>query len=137
MARTTKFREQHVDILRLASELQKFGPEQLFRDAAAARSLLSRLLGRLSLHLAIEDRSLYPELKKSTDAKIASMGKRFETEMGGVADRMLAWGKHWSTPAAIQAQPDRFVAETAAIVATLKNRIHRENQELYPALDVL
>ncbi len=137
MARSTKFREQHVDILRLASELQKLRPEQLVRDPAAARSLLSKLLGKLSLHLAIEDRSLYPELQKSPDAEIATLGKRFETEMGGVADGMAAWGKHWSTPTAIQARPDRFVAETAAIVATLKNRIHRENQELYPALDVL
>ncbi|HEY8585815.1 MAG TPA: hemerythrin domain-containing protein [Rhodanobacter sp.] len=137
MARTTRFREQHVEILQLASELRKIGPEELAKDAVAARSLLSKLIGKLSLHLAVEDRSLYPELQKSADPNVANMAKRFENEMGGLADAVMAWGKRWPTPVAIQAQPARFVAETTEVVDALKNRILREHQELYPALDAM
>ena len=137
MARTTKFREQHADLLQLATELVKIGPEQLSRDAAPARSLLSKFLGRLTLHLAVEDRSLYPDLRMSDDPDVVSMAKRFATEMGGLAEAVLAWGKRWPTPATIQAQPQRFITETAQIVDALKGRIHREHQELYPALDAM
>lgn len=137
MPRTTRFREQHVEILQLASELRKIGPEELAKDAVAARSLLSKLVGKLSLHLAVEDRSLYPELQKSPDVNVANMARRFENEMGGLADSVMAWGKRWPTPATIQAQPARFIAETTAVVDALKNRILREHQELYPALDAM
>ncbi len=137
MARTTRFREQHVDILQLANELRSIGPERLAQDGGPARQLLSRLLGKLNLHLAVEDRSLYPELRKSSDAKIASMAVQFETEMGGIAEKVIAWGKRWSTAATIQAEPGRFIIEGTEIMDVLKKRLAREHKDLYPALDAM
>lgn len=136
MARTDKFREQHGEILRLASELRATLVEsKLAADGTASRSLLSKLLGKLTLHLAAEDRHLYPELQRSADAAVAALSKRFATEMGGIAAQIADWGKRWPTPNAIKADPRKFMAESNGILDILWNRMQRENRELYPAAD--
>lgn len=137
MSSTIRFREQHAEFLRLAVDLQGQSERQLSENAGPARKILSTLAGKLSLHLAVEDRSLYPQLRSPPNAAIASMAKRFQDEMGGIAANVQAWGKRWSTPAVIQAGPRRFIKETAAIVATLKKRVQRENLELYAAVDAM
>lgn len=137
MSRTTRFREQHVEILRLAADLQGIPESQLRENAAPARKAISNLLGKLTLHLAVEDRSVYPQLQSSPNVAVASMAKRFEKEMGGIAAKVQAWSQSWPTPGAIQAEPRRFIMETADIVTVLKQRVQRENLELYAAADAI
>ncbi|HEV7122042.1 MAG TPA: hemerythrin domain-containing protein [Rhodanobacter sp.] len=137
MSRTARFREQHVEILRLAAELQRIPEPQLRENAGPARKALSNLLGKLTLHLAVEDRSVYPQLQSSPNAAVANMAKRFEQEMGGIAAKVQAWGNSWPTPGAIQADPRRFITETADIITILKQRMQRENLELYAAADAI
>ncbi len=137
MSGTTRFREQHAEILRLVADLQGVTERQLREDAGPARKIISSFLGKLTLHLAVEDRSVYPQLQSSPDAAVAAMAKKFEKEMGHLAANVLAWGKRWSTPNLIQAEPRRFITETADIVTTLKQRMKRENLQLYAAVDAL
>ncbi|MEO7050511.1 MAG: hemerythrin domain-containing protein [Rhodanobacter sp.] len=137
MSNTLRFREQHAEILRLAADLQAVPEQQLRENASPARKILSNLLGKLTLHLAVEDRSVYPQLQSSPDAAVASMAKRFEQEMGGIAANVQAWSKSWPTPGAIQSDPRRFITETADIVSALKKRMQREDLELYAAVDAL
>lgn len=137
MSRTSRFREQHAEILRIAAELQGVSEQRLRENADPARKILSNLLGKLNLHLAVEDRSVYPQLQSSPNPAVANMAKRFESEMGGIAAAVQVWGKRWSTSVAIQADPHRFVNESADIVTTLKKRMQRENLELYAAVDAL
>lgn len=137
MSSTVRFREQHVEILRLAADLQGVPEQQLRENAGPARKILSNLLGKLTLHLAVEDRSVYPQLQRSPNAAVASMAKRFEKEMGHIAGNVQAWSKSWPTAAVIQAEPRRFITETADIVTALKKRMQRENLELYAAVDAI
>ena len=137
MSSTVRFREQHAEILRLAADLQAVPERQLRENAGPARKILSNLLGKLTLHLAVEDRSVYPQLQSSPNAAVASMAKRFEKEMGGIAANVQTWAKCWPTSATIEAEPRRFITDTAGIVTVLKKRMQRENLELYAAVDAI
>jgi hemerythrin-like domain-containing protein len=45
--------------------------------------MLSRLFGKLSVHLTLEDSSLYPRCQQHSDEKLREMAKRFANEMSG------------------------------------------------------
>lgn len=136
MARTDKFRQDHNDILALLSELKgTLNEASLATDAAPARLCVSRLLGRLTLHLSAEDRSLYPELAKSSDAVVVKLARTFADDMAQTAPKVVAYGKRWPTPSSIKAEPRAFIADTVAMAKTLTARIQREDRELYAAAD--
>ncbi len=138
MSRTQKFRQQHAEILQIAGELQgHLQPAQLAADATPARSCLSRLMGKLSMHLAAEDKVLYPELCHHGDASVSNLAKKFSTEMENTAPAVANYNGKWNTPSAIKAQPAQFIAETQQILKVLGDRIRRENQELYATADRL
>lgn len=136
MARTQKFRDQHSELMNIASDLQSTLDEScLAADASKARSTLSRLMGKLTLHLSAEDKVLYPELQGSNDPKVVSLAKRFSTEMSSVAPKVVEYNQRWSTPTSIKSDPVNFITETKQILNVLSDRIKRENNELYAAAD--
>jgi iron-sulfur cluster repair protein YtfE (RIC family) len=137
MARTDRFREQHAQLLKMAGELDALlNPRDLAGDGGMrARSCLNGLMGKLLLHLAAEDKVLYPELTASKDAQIATMAARFSREMQGTAKAVTAYNDRWSTSSAIKSRPAEFITETRQVLQILADRIKRENQELYAAAD--
>ena len=136
MARTDKFREQHADILKIATDLKGHLDEaKLAEDASAARSRMSTLLGKLLLHLSAEDEFLYPELKKSNEPAVVSVVERFQREMGGLSKAVSVWADRWPTPSSIKANPRAFVGETRVVLTALGDRVQREHKDLYPLLD--
>jgi hypothetical protein len=138
MSRTQKFRDQHADLLQLATELQALlQPAKLAADATAARACLSRLMGKLTMHLAAEDKVLYPELCHHADSAVATLARKFSTEMQNTTPVVVNYNGKWSTPSSIKSEPAKFIAETQQILKVLGDRIRRENQELYAAADRL
>jgi hemerythrin-like domain-containing protein len=136
MTHTTNLRRQHDVILALADDLVA-AQESLATsaEAAGAATRLAKLTGVLQLHLAAEDRALYPRLRASSDAAVADTARRFMREMGGLAQVYGEFEARWRSASAIQANPDGFRAETAAVLGALGTRIARENAELYPLAD--
>lgn len=138
MSATTRYREQHDGLLVLATEISEcLNVSELAEDASKARSLLSQLLGKLSVHLAMEDKSLYPSLLEQGDDEIKKMAQSFMDEMGGIGEAVEAYAKTWSSATAIQNNPQDFVTQTKGIFNALGNRINKENNELYKAFDEL
>lgn len=136
MARTDRFRQQHNELLSLATELQGLLNETaLAKDATAARTALSKLMGKLTMHLSTEDKVLYPELEASKDPAVSTMARRFSTEMKSTATAVGAYNARWGTPSVIKENPQTFIKETKGIVSVLADRIKRENQELYATAD--
>jgi hemerythrin len=136
MARTDRFREQHNELLRAANDLQlQLNVAELSKDGAKARSCLSALMGKLLLHLATEDKVLYPELVAHKNAAVATMARRFSVEMQATSQLVVAYNDRWSTPTAIRRNAQDFAAETKIVLQKLVDRIRRENHELYAAAD--
>lgn len=136
MARTDNFRRQHDEIIALAQELAALlDPAKLAVDAGPARSKLSSLAGKLKVHLAMEDQSLYPNAASSGHAPLSSLATQYQQEMGGIKAAFEKYLATWPAPAAIQAKPEAFVADTKAIYGALAERVRKENEELYPLVD--
>lgn len=138
MPRMALYMEQHAEIMQLAGELERLlEPESLGAAPAPAHQVLSKLSGKLSVHLAAEDRLLYPQLMNCTDPATQSMSKRFLEEMGPISKAFRAYAVRWGMQRTIQSEPDAFITETKAILAAVAKRIRRENRELYPLAEKL
>jgi len=136
MAATDAFRKQHEELLVIAGRLTKLlDPVRLAADAASARIQLSDLAGKLKVHLAMEDKGLYPRMIGDTDSSVRDVAKRFVDEMGGIATVFTEYMDRWRSTGAIQQSPQQFVKETRDLVGALASRIDRENTQLYPLLD--
>ncbi|OGB31826.1 MAG: hypothetical protein A3F78_04555 [Burkholderiales bacterium RIFCSPLOWO2_12_FULL_61_40] len=136
MARTDRFRQQHNELLALATELQSLLNETaLSHDGTAARACLGKLMGKLTMHLSTEDKVLYPELEAHKDPAVAALARRFASEMKSTTAAVVAYNGRWATPTAIKENAHAFVKETKDVIGILADRIKRENQELYAAAD--
>jgi hypothetical protein len=136
MAKTDKYRHDHNEMLQLLGNLTGLLNERaLAADASEARSCVSKLLGKLALHLASEDKFLYPELTKSADPALVAMARTFAAEMSKTAPLVLAYGNKWPTPSSIKVNPKAFIDDTRDLAKVLTSRIQRENTLLYAAAD--
>ena len=136
MARTDKFRQQHNELLVLVDELQALlDVDALMNDGTAARRCLGSLMGRLQMHLSMEDKVLYPELEVHKDQAVAKLARRFSAETTAMSTNVVAYNVRWATPSAIKADARGFIRETKHVINILGDRIKRENQELYAMAD--
>lgn len=134
--RTASFRRQHDEIIALIEELRSlFDEKQLARDASPARRLVSAIAGNLTMHLAMEDRSLYPRIVERGNVALRALGNEFVTEMGGLADAWQKFVARWPDARTIQSDAKAFVADAGTTLDAIARRIERENAELYPRVD--
>lgn len=135
MSATESFRKQHAELIELVKDVEiHLKPETVAQAAGEIRQKLSRLFGKLSLHLAMEDNSLYPRCKEHADGKVKDIARRFADEMNGVKPAVEAFAREWSETQ-IKAEPARFAAEAKRLFGVLADRIRRENTEFYALLD--
>jgi hypothetical protein len=134
--RSHVFRVQHRELLEVVRELEaQLDLSTLNTDASRARTLLSMLAGKLAVHLAMEDKALYPRLLQNQNAEIRDLASDFMHEMGGIHAAFNDYVARWPTPQAIQADSARFALETKQIFSALGKRIKAEHSRLFPELD--
>lgn len=132
--KTQSFRAQHAEILAIAKEIAaSLQPATLAKDADRVRMLLAKLAGVLNVHLAMEDKSLYPNLLASP--KTVAIAKRFMDEMGTLAGSFKSFMGKWPNGQSIQRSSSEFAKELTAIFDAIAKRIQREEKELYPLVD--
>lgn len=133
---TRMYREQHEHLLAAARELDSLLDAGALRaNGKTARAALARLAGRLHVHLAMEDRSLYPALLSRPEASVRDTAARLQAEMGRLRAEVDGYLLRWPSARALEARPEGFVAETRAILAALQARIGLEDRELFPLVD--
>lgn len=132
LGKSNSYREQHDKIL---TALEAVEAGVLNRSAGSVSQALGRLAGMVKIHLAMEDKALYPQLIESTDLKVSAMAKSFQSEMQGIVETFDACVDKWRNSEAIERSWDRFAAEFRQIKQVLGRRIERENKELYEAFD--
>ncbi len=77
MSFTKRYRDQHDDLLILVNELSaQLNMDTISISTKEVRTQLARLFGKNSVHLAMEDKSLYPRLLEHADGKIKSLAKQ-------------------------------------------------------------
>lgn len=127
---------QHRELVRVATEL--FGwldVAKLQRDGAAfAHRAVSSLAGILKVHLAMEDRALYPGLLQHRDAQLRTLAERFLAERAAIKQQFDDYRQRWPTAAAIAISPEEFIEETRVVLGLLWNRMQLEDQVLHPEI---
>ncbi|XUU61683.1 hemerythrin domain-containing protein [Erythrobacter sp. HA6-11] len=133
MSQTHTFRRQHAAIEKLASELSEaMSGIDADPDAELCAHIIAKMTGILTLHLAAEDRSLYPRMIASSDPGVSKTASKFAEEMGNLAPAYSEFEARWRSADAICDDPQGFRHEANAILQALSTRIHRENTVLYP-----
>ena len=136
MSELMRLREDHAKLARMFQELEHIidrpqAPAQIelfkFRQ-----NLMSTLIG----HLKLEDWALYPRLIESGDDEISAKGEAFRDEMGGLAPAFLAYCDKWAA-GTIHENWAGYCSDTRALLASLRDRLVRENRELLPMLERL
>lgn len=130
------FRRQHVEIVTLAGAVDA----ALFRtDLGAAREALERLGAALTAHLALEDRELYPSLRRARATGLlevtTNVGEIFERNMESVSKALLAFlDEHRDLSDATVAKMQR---DWSLVSRMLADRIDSEEEVLYPLYETL
>ncbi len=135
MSKSEVFFKQHEEMVGIVGQISaKLNEITIAADAHEVRSLLNVLFGKLNMHLAMEDNTLYPLLKEHLDAKVREIAQKFSAEMGGLKPAVKAFSDKWAE-SAIKSDPKGFCAATKGLFGVLADRIKRENTELYPLMD--
>jgi hypothetical protein len=136
VSNTERYRGQHAEIMRLASDLKRrLIPASLAADCAPVHTILGQLGGKLFVHLAAEDSVLYPKLLRSPDTTIREVAQDFVDEMQPISKAFKAYAIRWGTSRAIQSDVQGFITETRKILAALDERMRCEHTDLYALVD--
>ena len=128
-----RFEHDHHEILEGIHQLRKLIATGIGHNAAAITQLLRTMSASIKLHLAVEDRLVYPALAASGQPDLAALGRFYQQEMGDLAQKYMAFAGRWNLPNRVQDDPDGFRAEANAVFKALFLRTRREEAELYPA----
>lgn len=130
-----KFKQQHVDILSCIATLRVLVRSGIEKNAAEISRLIIMMSSTIKLHLAVEDKMLYPALQANTDSSLARMGKRFQDEMKSIAHSYLDFARRWNTALTVAQNPEGFRADANTVLRVLHDRMRREDTEFYPAIE--
>jgi len=132
-----KFKHQHADILGAIAGLRKLVQAGIAEHAADISARIVAMSGIIKLHLAVEDRTLYPALEASGDLALARMSVHYRGEMDGISGAYLAFAAKWNTPRRLAEQPETFRDEANVVLKTLYERMKKEDREFYPAIETV
>jgi hypothetical protein len=130
---TRIYRRHHDAILCRIETIERMIASAGERDL---RTELTRLNGVVAVHLSLEDGSLYPKLLAHNDRTVRELAARYQREMGDLCARYGAFSERWGAIGAILADRKAFVAEFKVVASAIRQRIERENHELYELVDM-
>jgi hypothetical protein len=134
--RTDLYREQHRELQNLAAELAALLDHgNLVAHSDEAYQLVRRLAGKVTVHLDMEDRSLYPELLRGRGTSLRALAQRFQVGQREVRQKTQAFLGTWLRPGAVAADPSGFAEAARWLLHALSERMHAEDAELFPLAD--
>lgn len=132
-----RFKHQHVEILQGIAELRRLAHNGIQTNAAAIAAKVNALSSLVKLHLAIEDRILYPAVQNTGSVELAEMGKAYQDDMKGIAGQYINFARRWSQARAVATEPEAFRDDANTVLKTVYQRMQRENTEFYPAIEAV
>lgn len=130
-----KFKHQHVDILTCIADLRRLVREGIQQNCEEIAGTIISMSSTIKLHLAVEDRLLYPVLQSANNPALARMGQRFQDEMTGIALAYLDFSKRWNMASTVAQHAEEFRADANGVLKTLYERMRKEDTEFYPAIE--
>ena len=126
---------QHNEILELINKISAYQSQELVKENAFEISkLLAQLSGIIKMHLASEDKYVYPVLMQQKNITIKTTAEVFVNEMGAFAKVFEEYKMRYLGASKIAENAAAFLSETEKVILALKDRIRKENLSLYPLL---
>lgn len=132
-----KFKQQHLAILAAVDALRQLARGGVAAQAQAIAGQIIAMSGLIKLHLAVEQRYLYPAAQACGVPEVAQLGRQYESEMHGIAGAYLTFAARWNSAARLEAEPEAFRSAANKVLHALCQRIRREDHELYRAIESL
>lgn len=126
--RTEVYRRQHHQLRTLLDGMSRF---LVPLDAGACRAGLERLSTVLKVHLALEDKALYPHLITHDNPDVRRTAGEFQFHMGRLAQEFEAFHARWSRPGEIESSAYEFAVEYRELSEALRRRMDMEDTTLY------
>lgn len=133
----TRFETQHEAIQRGIDDLRRVCKQGIAENSAEIVRLLVSMSATIKLHLAGEDRMLYPAALRAGDAAVARLAQRYQDDMGPLAAEFEAFVRRWNTVQPLREQAETFRREANTVLRLLWERMQRENSEFYPRIKEL
>jgi len=92
---------------------------------------INYLAGQLKVHLLEEDEFLYPNLLRSADEEIKKMAREYLMEMGDLISKYTEFKSNYNIGNKINNNKEKFLIDVQIILKALKDRITKEDNELY------
>ncbi|HHV10097.1 MAG TPA: hemerythrin domain-containing protein [Clostridiales bacterium] len=92
---------------------------------------INRLAGQLRIHLLEEDKFLYPNLLNCHDEEIRKLAHQYMKEMGDLTNQYTSFKNNYNTVNKIIGNESKFLSEVKIIMKALKDRIAKEDNNLY------
>lgn len=127
-----KFKTDHIAMLSAVNDIRQLVRGGVVPNANALAEKIVFISASIKLHLASEDKYLYPTMSKSADPSIALASTQFQSEMNGIAAAYLDFAGKWNLGSRVAANPEGFKDHANTIFKALYLRIQREDRELYP-----
>lgn len=123
--------EKHRIIQEYLKEISGFVQNGTIKNASSISDTINKMSGVIKMHLASEDKFLYPALLASKNAHVRAITKSYMDEMGDLAKAYMEFAGAFNTPAKILEKPAGFEEKFEKIKYALHFRINREEKELY------
>lgn len=138
MKNTEALRRQHADLRQLAAEIAPLlEADRLRQDSTLVRLKLCTWIRKLRVHLALEDRSVYPRLR-SSDASIAAKAAQHRRETQAMLDRLSRLTPlHVDLEFETGADADAFTQEATTLFERLSKSFEHEEKDFYALVDVM
>ena len=132
-----KFKHQHEDILADIAALRRLVHGGIEANGERIAARIIAMSGNIKLHLAVEDKVLYPTLRGIGDAAVARMSNLYQLEMNGIVAAYMGFATTWNSAARLLAAPEQFRADANTVLRQVHDRIKKEDHEFYPAVEAL
>lgn len=130
-----RFKHDHVDILSQIDGLRRLTHAGVAPNATAIAQAVVAISSTIKLHLAVEDRMLYPALARCGNAELERLSARFQQDMGSIATAFMAFARQWNTAESVRANPEAFRRAANDVLRRVYERMQRENREFYPRIE--
>jgi hypothetical protein len=132
MINIDNFMRQHKDIIEELNYIEKIvNNKDYLNYLDDFVPHINNLAGKLKIHLNSEDKFLYPNLIDGEDIELKNMANDYINEMGNIADTFTIYKNEFNTKSKINEKIDTFISKTKPILKEIKNRILKEENELY------
>jgi iron-sulfur cluster repair protein YtfE (RIC family) len=135
MPHFAQMKNEHAMLFDMALHLEELATGDCPDDFTPIFIELGRFHQLLYIHLLREDAVLYPRYRQSADTGVAATVIRFEDELGHLNTLVEDFEKRWMGTNLCR-DWEGFRTDIAQLFDVLRERIARENEELYPLLMV-